>query len=76
MVLLMLDVPEKNWDTQVSTFLLKQALGMQKAVEGDEFESEQWSVTSLQQYVALLRGGAIQPQQSLPAQRLIVSFLS
>jgi DNA replicative helicase MCM subunit Mcm2 (Cdc46/Mcm family) len=41
LVLLLLDVPEKEWDKSVSMFLLKQVLGKNKGVKVEANESKE-----------------------------------
>lgn len=76
-VLVLRDTVSKEWDLQVSTFLLKQAIRKQNSNNSssnsvNNANSNNWSMQKLRHYIAYLKYGSIQPTMSPEAKALLV----
>lgn len=85
-IMVMIDMPEKNWDKEVSRFLLARAvqdpelLVQSRSTSSTVFDNSDistlhWSIDILRQYIVYVKH-AIQPVMSDEARLLLVNYLS
>ena len=73
LVFVLLDTPDKDWDKEISTYLLKQAISDDF---GDELPSHRyiaWDINALRKYILFVRD-SLQPQMTEAPRLLLLRY--